>query len=80
MAKQTYQKRSSDLLTGDDELDRKRLNILLILNGLTKTEVARDLDVTPGLVTHTVNRRENNPCVLEYLENLPYQDLSEIAA
>lgn len=80
MAKKTYQNQPSDLLTGDDEMDRKRLNILLILNGLTKTDVARELDVTPGLVTHTVNRRENNPRVLEYLKNLPHQDLSEIAA
>lgn len=80
MPKKSHQKHASKLLTGDTERDRKRLNILLILNDITQTEIARDLGVSPTLIWYTVNRYESNPRVLEYLENLPHQDLSEIVA
>lgn len=69
----------SPLLTGDRELDRKRLNILLILNGKSKTDVANDLGLAPQTVAHVVNRHENSRTVFEYLENLPHQDMADVA-
>ena len=61
------------LFTGDKYKDRKRLNILLILNDIDKSQIARELGISPQAVCNVLNRRKNSRRVFEYMENLPVQ-------
>ena len=61
------------LITGDDNLDRKNLKILLIKNEITPTDIARDLGISPQAVYPVINRKKNSRRVFEYLENLSIQ-------
>ncbi|MCH7521669.1 MAG: helix-turn-helix domain-containing protein [Candidatus Marinimicrobia bacterium] len=63
----------SYLLTGDDEKDRQRLQILLIINNTTQTEVARALGLSPQTVSGVIHRRYNLATVMRYMESLPHQ-------
>ena len=63
----------SYLITDDDEKDRHRLQILLIINNTTQTEVARALGVSPQTVSGVIHRRYNLTKVMRYLESLPHQ-------
>ncbi|MCH7859160.1 MAG: helix-turn-helix domain-containing protein [Candidatus Marinimicrobia bacterium] len=63
----------SYLLTGDDEKDRQRLQILLIINNTTQTEVARALGLSPQTVSGVIHRRYNLATVMRYMESLPRQ-------
>ena len=62
----------SYLLTGDDEKDRQRLQILLIINNTTQTEVARALGLSPQTVSGVIHRRYNLATVMRYMESLPH--------
>ena len=64
---------TSHLITGDDEKDRQRLQILLIINNTTQTEVARALGVSSQTVSGVIHRRYNLTAVMRYLESLPHQ-------
>lgn len=63
----------SHLITGDDEKDRQRLQILLIINNTTQTKVAKALGVSPQTVSGVIHRRYNLTKVMRYLESLPHQ-------
>lgn len=69
---------TSPLLTGDDELDRKCLKILLVLNDTNPTEIARELGIRPQSVCGVINRQDNSRRILEYLQNLPVQLTGEM--
>jgi len=63
----------SRLLTGDKDLDKENLRILLIKNKTTPTEIARELGVSSNAVSRIIHRNANSRLVLRYLENLPVQ-------
>ncbi len=63
----------SHLITGDNEKDCQRLQILLIINNTTQTKVARALGMTPQTVSGVIHRRYNLATVMRYLEALPIQ-------
>ena len=63
----------SHLITGNDEKDRQRLQILLIINNTTQTEVARVLELSPQTVSGVIHRRYNLATVMRHLESLPHQ-------
>jgi len=65
--------KQKSFLTGNKETDRRRLKALLKLNGLSTTDVARELKCTRQLVFGTIHRDYTSPRVMDYLKKLPCQ-------
>ncbi len=63
----------SPLITGNDEIDRQRFQILCVINNTGPTKIARELGLKPQTVSGVIHRRYNIRRVIRYLEELPHQ-------
>lgn len=66
-------KATSPLITGNDEIDRQRFQILCVINNTGPTKIARELGLKPQTVSGVIHRRYNIRRVIRYLEELPHQ-------
>lgn len=66
-------KSTSPLITGNDELDRQRFQILCIINNTGPSKIARELGLKPQTVSGVIHRHYNLQSVIRYLEKLPNQ-------
>lgn len=66
-------KATSPLITGNDEIDRQRFQILCVINNTGPTKIARELGLKPQTVSGVIHRRYNIRRVLRHLEELPHQ-------
>lgn len=64
---------TSPLITGNDEIDRQRFQILCVINNTGPTKIARELGLKPQTVSGVIHRRYNLQRVIRYLEKLPNQ-------
>ena len=63
----------SPLITGNDETDRQRFQILCIINNTGATKIARELGLKPQTVSEIIHRHYNLRRVIRHLEKLPHQ-------
>ncbi len=61
------------LITGNDEIDRQRFQILCVINNTGPTKIARELGLKPQTVSGVIHRHYNLQRVIRHLENLPNQ-------
>ncbi len=66
-------KATSALITGNDEIDRQRLQILCVINNTGPTKIAREPGLKPQTVSGVIHRRYNIRRVIRSLEKLPHQ-------
>ncbi|MBA7707884.1 hypothetical protein ES703_116768 [subsurface metagenome] len=66
-------KATSPLITGNDEVERQRFQILCVINNTGPTKIARELGLKPQTVSGVIHRRYNIRRVIRYLEELPHQ-------
>ncbi len=52
-------KATSPLITGNDEIDRQRFQILCVINNTGPTKIARELGLKPQTVSGVIHRRYN---------------------
>jgi septation ring formation regulator EzrA len=58
------------ILTGNKELDRRRLKTIIAAAGMNMSHVARELGITQQAVSRVVNRLENSQRIISYIESL----------
>jgi transcriptional regulator with GAF, ATPase, and Fis domain len=58
------------ILTGNKELDRRRLKTIIAAAGMNMAQVARELGITQPAVARVVNRLENSQRIISYIESL----------
>ncbi len=68
MAKATF--KQGWLLTGNTEIDRRRMKMIIAAAGMNMSQVARELGITQQAVSRVVNRLENSQRIFDYIESL----------
>jgi transcriptional regulator with GAF, ATPase, and Fis domain len=58
------------ILTGNKEVDRRRLKTIIAAAGMNMAQVARELGITQPAVARVVNRLENSQRIISYIESL----------
>lgn len=68
-----HRRDTSPLITGNDEIDRQRFQILCVINNAGPTKIVRELGLAPQTVSGVIHRRYNLQRVIRHLEKLPHQ-------
>ncbi len=73
-----HRRDTSPLITGNDEIDRQRFQILCVINNTGPTKIARELGLKPQTVSGIIHRHYNLRRVIRYLEKLPPPQLNTL--